>query len=81
MVLIYRKAPPGYDRFICTMFEFVISRRRVKWEWQVRDLAGNVIAHGSESSRAGARYKAERALFSLLLTTRIRGGSSGGISS
>jgi hypothetical protein len=61
------------------MFDFVIRRRRLRWEWQVYDLAGTIFAQGRESSRAAARYQAERALFSLLLRNRI-GGFSGGIS-
>jgi len=71
VVLIYRKVICGYDSIIRTMFEFVISRRRLRWEWRVCDLAGNVVAWGRESSRAAARYKAERVLFSLLLRPRI----------
>jgi hypothetical protein len=59
------------------MLDLVISRRRLKWEWQVRDLAGNIIARGREASRAAARYQAERALFARLLASGLHGGSSG----
>jgi hypothetical protein len=50
------------------MFEFVLRKRgRTRWEWRVCNSAGRAIMHGWETSRAEARYKAERALFLLLL--------------
>lgn len=52
------------------MFEVVLRRRgRTRWQWQVCDRAGRVIMQGFEDSRPAARYRGERALFLLLLTT------------
>ena len=50
------------------MFELTTRKRgRTRWEWRVCDNTGRAIMQGWESSRLGARYKAERALFLLLL--------------
>ena len=46
------------------MFEVLLRRRgRTRWQWQVCD-------QGWEDSRPAAKYRAERALFMLLLTIR-----------
>jgi hypothetical protein len=53
------------------MFEVLLRRRgRTRWQWQVCDRAGKIIMQGWEDSRPAAKYRAERALFLLLLTTR-----------
>lgn len=53
------------DRF--ATFDIVLNRRgRGRWKWSVRATDGLVVMGGSECSRGGARYKAERALFLLL---------------
>jgi len=53
------------------MFEVLLRRRgRTRWQWQVRDRAGKIIMQGWEDSRPAAKYRAERALFMLLLTIR-----------
>jgi len=58
-------SPDGEDGF--AGFDVVLKRRgRSRWKWAVCTAAGEVVMSGSESSRAGARYKAERALFLLL---------------
>jgi len=50
------------------MFEVVVEERsQVRWEWRVRDRAGEILVYGSEASRKAARYRGERALFQLLL--------------
>jgi hypothetical protein len=55
----------GEDRFAA--FDIVLKRRgRGRWKWSVRTTDGHTVMCGSECSRAGARYKAERALFLLL---------------
>ena len=53
------------DRF--TAFDILLKRRgRGRWKWSVRSTDGHAVMYGSECSRAGARYKAHRALFLLL---------------
>ena len=50
------------------MFELTTRKRgRTRWEWRVCDSTGRAIMQGWETSRPAARYKAERALFLLLL--------------
>ena len=64
-------SPDGEDGF--AGFDVVLKRRgRSRWKWAVCTAAGEVVMSGSESSRAGARYKAERALFLLLCASRVR---------
>jgi hypothetical protein len=52
-----------------TMFEFAIIRRRLRWQWCLRDRSGRTVMGGREKSRAEARYQSERALFMMLLAT------------
>jgi hypothetical protein len=55
------------------VFEVVLERRGRKWNWRVvRTTKGDVVMQGSESSRAAANYKADRALFLLLLSAPYR---------
>jgi hypothetical protein len=55
---------------IIPMFEFALRKRgRTRWVWRVRNSAGRTIMDGWETSRVEARYKAERALFLLLLAS------------
>jgi hypothetical protein len=55
----------GDDRFAA--FDIVLKRRgRSRWKWSVRTTDGHTVMCGSECSRDGARYKAQRALFLLL---------------
>ena len=57
--------PSDEDRF--TAFDIVLKPRgRSRWKWSVRATDGLVVMGGSECSRGGARYQAERALFLLL---------------
>ena len=58
-----------------TPFDIAIVRKRLRWEWYLRDRSGKVIMQGREKSRAEARYQSERALFLLLLTSCRRGVS------
>jgi hypothetical protein len=59
------------DRF--ATFDIVLKRRgRGRWKWSVRTTDGHVVMDGSECSRSGARYQAERALFLLLCASASR---------
>jgi hypothetical protein len=59
------------DRF--ATFDIMLKRRgRGRWNWSVRTTDGQTIMCGSECSRGGARYKAERALFLLLCASASR---------
>ena len=61
----------GDERFAA--FDIVLKRRgRSRWKWSVRTTDGHVVMCGTECSRAGARYKAERALFLLLCASASR---------
>ncbi|HEY7843743.1 MAG TPA: hypothetical protein VID30_08695 [Bradyrhizobium sp.] len=51
------------------LFEFVITPKRSRWEWTVRDRSGKALMQGREKSRAAARYQSGRALFLLLLSS------------
>jgi hypothetical protein len=48
-------------------FEFFVTQRSRCWKWRLYDSAGNVLMEGREKSRPAARYRAERALFLLLV--------------
>jgi hypothetical protein len=50
------------------VFETAFKKRRGKWSWSVYSPAGRVLMSGAERSRAGASYKANRALFLMLLS-------------
>jgi hypothetical protein len=54
------------------VFEVVLERRGRKWNWRVRTSTGDVLLQGSERSRPAANYKADRALFLLLLSAPYR---------
>lgn len=55
----------GDDGFAA--FDIVLRQRgRGRWKWSVRSTDGHPVMCGSECSRDGARYKAQRALFLLL---------------
>ncbi|MHC2337888.1 hypothetical protein [Bradyrhizobium sp. USDA 4454] len=61
---------PGYD--------IVLKQRgRGRWKWAVCGHEGEAVITGSECSRAGARYKAGRALFMLLCSSASRAMSAG----
>jgi hypothetical protein len=50
-------------------FEIVVKKgRRTTWRWCICTSEGVVVMRGSETTRPAARYKAERALFLLLLS-------------
>src|SRR6185437_5829267 len=54
-------------------FDIELKRRgRGRWKWSVCTRDGRAVMRGSECSRAGARYKAERALFLLLCASASR---------
>jgi len=54
------------------VFEEVLKRRGRTWSWRVCTSEGDVVMLGSESSRAAAKYKADRALFLLLMSAPYR---------
>jgi hypothetical protein len=56
-------------------FAMEIVRKRLRFDWCLRDRSGRIIMQGREKSRAEARYRCERALFLLLLTSCRRGVS------
>lgn len=59
------------DRFAA--FDIVLKQRgRGRWKWIVRTTDGHALMSGSECSRGGARYKAQRALFLLLCASASR---------
>jgi len=58
------------DQFL--VFEEFLKKRGRTWRWRVCTTEGNVVMQGSESSRAAAKYKADRALFLLLLSAPYR---------
>lgn len=51
------------------MFELVLNQTSRYWKWHISDFSGKILMDGRERSRAAARYRAQRALFLLLLTT------------
>ena len=54
------------------LFEVVVKKRGRTWRWRVCTTAGDVVMQGSESIRTAAKYKADRALFLLLLSAPYR---------
>ena len=54
------------------VFEELLKKRRRTWRWRVCTTEGDVVMQGSESSRPAAKYKADRALFLLLLSAPYR---------
>jgi hypothetical protein len=54
------------------VFEVVLKKRGRGWRWRVCTTEGNVVMQGSESIRPAANYKADRALFLLLLSAPYR---------
>src|ERR1700730_3724071 len=54
------------------LFEVVVKKRGRGWRWHVCTSEGAVVMQGSESSRPAANYKADRALFLLLLSAPYR---------
>ena len=49
------------------VFEALLKKRGRVWRWSVCTEEGQVVMHGAESRRVCARYKANRALFLMLL--------------
>lgn len=54
------------------VFEMGLKKRGRTWRWWVCTTEGDVVMQGSESSRAAAKYRADRALFLLLLSAPYR---------
>ena len=50
------------------VFELVVQKRGRMWRWRVCTTEGAVVMDGSESNRTAAKYRADRALFLLLLS-------------
>jgi hypothetical protein len=57
-------------------FEATVRKRRRAWRWYICTSEGVLVMLGSDSSRAGARYQASRALFMLLLNSPYRIGKT-----
>lgn len=67
------------DRDRYAGYDIVLKQRgRGRWKWSVCGTGGEIVISGSEFSRAGARYKAERALFLLLCASASQAKSSEG---
>jgi hypothetical protein len=49
------------------IFERHLKKRGRLWRWRLCTTGGTVVMHGTETSRIAAKYKADRALFLLLL--------------
>ena len=54
------------------IFEVSLKKRGRKWRWCVYTIEGTALMQGSEGDRTAARYKADRALFLLLLSAPYR---------
>jgi hypothetical protein len=54
------------------VFELALTKRGRAWRWRVCTTEGAVVMQGSEGSRTAAKYKADRALFLLLLSAPYR---------
>jgi hypothetical protein len=58
------------------VFEPLLKKRgRRVWRWCVCTTEGQVVMHGTESSRPAAKYKADRALFLMLLCAPYQSAS------
>jgi hypothetical protein len=53
-------------------FEAIVRKRRRSWRWYICTGEGDLVMLGSDSTRPGARYQANRALFMLLLNSPYR---------
>ena len=49
------------------VFELLLKKRGRIWTWCVCTTEGQVVMHGKENRRPAAKYKADRALFQMLL--------------
>ena len=54
------------------VFELALTKRGRTWRWRVCTTEGAAVMQGSEGSRPAAKYKADRALFLLLLSAPYR---------
>jgi hypothetical protein len=50
-------------------FEAIVRKRRRSWRWYICTAEGDLVMLGSDSTRPGARYQANRAMFMLLLNS------------
>jgi hypothetical protein len=57
-------------------FQIQVDRKRCRWSWLVSSHDGRPMMHGSEATRAMASYFANRALFLLLSTTKLKTDST-----
>ena len=55
------------------VFEVILKKRRRSWKWCLYTTEGQVVMQGSERRRPAAKYKADSALFLLLLGAPYRG--------
>jgi hypothetical protein len=66
------------------VFEALLKKRGRVWRWWcVCTTEGQVVMHGVENSRSAAKYKADRAIFLMLLcapyqSTRLSGADGTG---
>jgi hypothetical protein len=57
-------------------FEAIVRKRRRSWRWYICTPEGDLVMLGSDATRPGARYQANRALFMLLLNSPYRAGKA-----
>jgi hypothetical protein len=55
------------------VFEVILKKRRRSWTWCLCTTEGQVVMQGSERRRPAAKYKADSALFLMLLGAPYRG--------
>jgi hypothetical protein len=58
------------------VFEQLLRRRGRAWKWRLCTTEGTVVMHGTEGSRTAAKYKADRALFLMLLCASYQSTSA-----
>jgi hypothetical protein len=56
----------NWDGFRAMLEVLITERRPTKWEWRVCDRQGLTILNGFGTTRRGATYRGNRALFHLL---------------
>ena len=60
------------------VFQVVLRKRgRTTWRWHVSRAEGDIVMHGSETSRPAAKYRADSALFLLLPSATHRSAGLG----
>src|SRR5260370_21626749 len=61
------------------VFEVILKKRSRSWKWCLYTTEGQVVMQGSERRRPAAKYKADSALFLLLLGAPFGGRNVGSL--